>query len=104
MTTSHYSPPNEEFETTPSRQPQKIQNKTNSENGHLVFSIFKKKKQENNGVSDISSLFLGHCQTNRLYCKQAVLYITTKFNLGKTLLANQVKPNEGMHKQLSLFL
>ena len=38
-------------------------NKTNSENGHLVFSIFKK-KQENNGVGDISSLFQRHCQTN----------------------------------------
>ena len=24
-----------------------------------------------------------HCQTNRLYYKQAVLYITTKFNLGR---------------------
>ena len=29
--------------------------KTNSGNGHLVFSIFKK-KQENNGVGDISSI------------------------------------------------
>ena len=50
-----------------------IQNETNSKNGHLVFSIFKK-KQENNGVGDISSLFQRHCQTNRLYYKQAVLY------------------------------
>ena len=41
----------------------RIQNKTNSENGHLVFSIFKK-KQENSGVGDISSLFQRHCQTN----------------------------------------
>ena len=39
------------------------QNKTNSENGHLVFSVFKK-RQENNGVGDISSLFQRHCQTN----------------------------------------
>ena len=36
-----------------SRQLQEIQNKTNFENRHLVFSIFKK-KQENNGVGDIS--------------------------------------------------
>ena len=43
-------------ETTASSQLQKIQIKQkNSENGHLVFSIFKK-KQENNGVGDISSL------------------------------------------------
>ena len=41
----------------------RIQNKTNSEKGHLVFSVFKK-KQENNGVGDISSLFQTHCQTN----------------------------------------
>ena len=33
-----------------------IQNKTDSDNGHLVFSIFKE-KQENNGFGDISSLF-----------------------------------------------
>ena len=44
------------------------------ENGHLVFSIFKK-KQENNGVADISSLFQRHYQTKRLYYKQAVLYV-----------------------------
>ena len=50
-------------ETTASRQLQKVQNKTNSENGHLVFSIFKK-KQENNGVGDILSLFQRHCQSN----------------------------------------
>ena len=48
--------------------------KTNSENRHLVFLIFKK-EQENDGVGDISSLFQRHCQTNRLDCKQAVLYI-----------------------------
>ena len=52
-------------ETLISRQ-LKLQNKTNSENGHLVFSIFKK-KQENNGVGDISSLCQRHCQTNDLY-------------------------------------
>ena len=34
----------------------------------------RKKKQENNGISDILSLFQRHCQTNRLYYKQAVLY------------------------------
>ena len=39
-----------------SRQLQKIQNRTNSENRHLVFSLFKK-QQENNGVGDISSIF-----------------------------------------------
>ena len=39
-----------------------IQNKTNSENRHLVFLIFKK-EQENDGVGDISSLFQRHCQT-----------------------------------------
>ena len=38
------------------------QNKTNSENRHLVFLIFKK-GQENDGVGDISSLFQRHCQT-----------------------------------------
>ena len=53
--------------------------KANSENGHLVFSILKK-KQENNGVGDISSL-LTHCQTNRLYYKQAVLYISMNFSM-----------------------
>ena len=42
-----------------------VQNKTNSENRHLVFLIFKK-EQENDGVGDISSLFQRHCQTNRL--------------------------------------
>ena len=52
--------------TTASGQLQKIQNKTNSENRHLVFSIFKK-NQENNGVGDISSLFQRHCQTNRWF-------------------------------------
>ena len=63
-------------ETTTSRQLKEVQNKsTNSENRHLVFLIFKKKKQENDGVGDISSLFQRHCQTNRLYYKQAVLYI-----------------------------
>ena len=31
-----------QLETTASRQLKKIQNKTNSENGHLVFSILKK--------------------------------------------------------------
>ena len=47
-------------------QLQKIQiNKTNSKNRHLVFLTFKK-KGENNGVGDISSLFQRHCQTNRL--------------------------------------
>ena len=35
--------------TTASRQLQEIQNKKNSENRHLVFSIFNK-KEENNGV------------------------------------------------------
>ena len=50
----------------------KSQNNTNSENGHLVFLVFKK-NQENNGVGDISSFFQRHCQTNRLYYKQAVL-------------------------------
>ena len=39
-----------------------------------IFLIFKK-KQENDGVDDISSLFQRHCQTNRLDYKQAVLYI-----------------------------
>ena len=38
---------------------------TSFENRHLVFSIFKK-KQENKGVGDISSLFQRHCQTNDL--------------------------------------
>ena len=61
-------------ETTTSRQLKEIQNKTNSESRHLVFLIFKK-EQENDGVSDISSLFQRHCQTNRLDYKQAVLYI-----------------------------
>ena len=51
-----------------------IQNETNSENRHLVFLIFKK-KEGNNGVGDISSLFQIHCQTSRLHYKQAVLYI-----------------------------
>ena len=41
---------------TTSRQLKEIQNKTNSENRHLVFLIFKK-EQENDGVGDISSLF-----------------------------------------------
>ena len=41
------------FETRTSGILQKIQSKTNSENRHLVFSIFKK-KQGNNGVGDIS--------------------------------------------------
>ena len=50
------------------------QNKTNSENRHLVFLIFKK-IQENDEVGDISSLFQRHSQTNRLDYKQAVLYI-----------------------------
>ena len=50
-----------------------VQNRTNSENRHLVFLIFKA-KQENDGVGDISSLFQRHCQTNRLDHKQAVLY------------------------------
>ena len=50
------------------------QNKTNSENRHLVFLIYKKKKQENDRVGDISSLFQTHCQTNRSqHYKQAVL-------------------------------
>ena len=44
-------------QTKASRQLQKIQNKTNSENKHLVFSIFEK-KEENNGVGDVS-LFIG---------------------------------------------
>ena len=61
-------------ETTTIRQLKEIQNKTNSENRHLVFLIFKK-EQENDGVGDISSLFQRHCQTNRLDYKQAVLYI-----------------------------
>ena len=38
-----------------------IQNKANFENRHLVFLIFKK-KQENDGVGNISSLFQRHCQ------------------------------------------
>ena len=50
-------------ETTTSRQLKEIQNKTNSENRHLVFLILKK-EQENDGVGDISSLFQRHCQTN----------------------------------------
>ena len=33
-----------------SRQLQKIQNKTNSENGHLGFSIFKKNKKTTDSV------------------------------------------------------
>ena len=49
-------------ETTTSRQLKEIQSKTNSENRHLVFLIFKK-EQENDGVGDISSLFQRHCQT-----------------------------------------
>ena len=49
----------------------------------ILYSRYSRKKQKNNGVGDISSLFQRHCQTNRLYYKQAVLYITTKFNLGK---------------------
>ena len=44
------------IQTTTSRQLKKIQNKTNSENSHRVFLIFKK-EQENDGVGDISSLF-----------------------------------------------
>ena len=56
-----------------------IQNKTNSENRHLVFLIFKK-EQENDEVGDISSLFQRHCQTNKLDYKQAVLYI---YKVGK---------------------
>ena len=67
------------LETTTSRQLKEIQNKTNSENRHLVFLIFKK-EQENDGVGDISSLFQRHCQTNRLDYKQAVLYI---YKVGK---------------------
>ena len=51
-----------EPETTTSRQLKEIQNKTNSENRHLEFLIFKK-EQENDGVGDISSLFQRHCQT-----------------------------------------
>ena len=47
-----------------------VLNKTNSENRHLVFVIFKKKKQENDGVGDFSSLFQrqlsNQCQTNGL--------------------------------------
>ena len=49
--------------TTTSRQLKEIQNKTNSENRHLVFLVFKK-EQENDGVGDISSLFQRHCRTN----------------------------------------
>ena len=41
-----------------------------------MFSILKK-KQENNGVGCISSFFQRNIQTNRLYYKQGVLYITT---------------------------
>ena len=37
-------------------QLKEIQNKTNSEKGHLVFLIFKK-EQENDGVGDISFFF-----------------------------------------------
>ena len=36
--------------STASRQLQKIQNKTNSENGHLGFSIFKKNKKTTESV------------------------------------------------------
>ena len=43
------------LETTSSRQFKELQNETNSENRHLVFLIFKK-KQENDGVGDISSI------------------------------------------------
>ena len=43
------------LETSSSRQFKEAQNKTNSENRHLVFLIFKK-KQENDGVGDISSI------------------------------------------------
>ena len=46
-----------------------IQNNTNSANKHLVFSIFMK-KQENNGVGDISPLFQRHCQ--RLWNKDEI--------------------------------
>ena len=53
---------------------QETQNKTNCKNRHLVFLIFKK-KQENDGVDDISSLFQRHCQTNRLDYKQTELCI-----------------------------
>ena len=67
------------LETTTSRQLKETQNKTNSENRHLVFLIFKK-EQENDRVGDISSLFQRHCQTNRLDYKQAVLYI---YKVGK---------------------
>ena len=54
------------LETTTSRQLKEIQNKTNSENRHLVFLIFMK-KHENDGVGDISSLFQRHCQTNHWF-------------------------------------
>ena len=37
--------------------------KQNSENGHLVSLIFKK-KHENDGVGDIPPLSQRHCQTN----------------------------------------
>ena len=50
-------------ETTTSKQFKEVQKKTNSGNSHLVFLIYKK-KQENDGVGDISSLFQRRCQTN----------------------------------------
>ena len=62
------------------RQLKEIQNKTNSENRHLVFLIFKK-EQENDGVGDISTLFQRHCQTNDLnHWFDNVFGIKTKYH------------------------
>ena len=45
-----------------------IQNKTNSNNGHLVqYSWYSREKQESNGIGDISFLFERHCQTNHWF-------------------------------------
>ena len=43
----------------------------------FAFSMFKKKKQENNRVGDISPSFQRHCQTNRF---ASVFGIKTKYH------------------------
>ena len=62
-----------------------LQNKTNSENRHLAYSWYSRKKNHKKTTKSVifSLLFQRHYQTNRFKYKQAVLYIPTNFNLGK---------------------
>ena len=67
-----------------------VQNKTNSENRHLVFLIFKK-KQENDGVGDILSLFQKHCQTKYCIAASQNVGLITQSTVKQLILAPLVK-------------